>query len=115
MGARRTPQEKKRLSLKKDHPLVAEYPHAFRKSWPKKKRRAQRTFRRKTKQALDQGKGPIDPAAEEWVDSGGIRRKPVNNWGAPALGEVIKRKKIRRIESYRRKKKVKAARAAFGL
>jgi hypothetical protein len=55
--ARKTPQEKKRLSLKKNHPLQAEYPKAFRKGWPRKRRAAEKGLRTKVGQELARAEG----------------------------------------------------------
>lgn len=98
-----TPPEKKRLSLEKDHPTQAKYPHGFRKSWPLKEKKAQRGFRRQVKQTLTEALGSIDPVVDD-IDVDGIRRKIVRKWEAKPLGEVLKKKKARRIFSYRRKK-----------
>ncbi|MBI4676775.1 MAG: hypothetical protein HY748_04265 [Elusimicrobia bacterium] len=104
MSIVKTPQEKKRLSLKRDHPLLAEYPHGFRKSWPRKRRRAQQTFRHKVKQDLNPAKGTMDSAIVERLDPERNRRKKIPKWSSRPLGQVIKEKKERRIFSYRRKK-----------
>lgn len=103
MRIRKTPQQKKRLSLAKDHPVNVEHPHAFRKSWPAKKRFAQKKFRHAVAQELNRVKGVSIPQIPD-VDVNGIRRKTVKKWGSSSLGEVIKRKHARRIVSFRRKK-----------
>jgi len=48
-----TTQEKKAYAYQREHFDTAEYPHLFRRSWPKKKARAQRAYRRKVKQSLE--------------------------------------------------------------
>lgn len=111
----RTPQEKKRLSLERDHPLSAKYPHAFRKSWPRKKRKVQKAFRHAVKQRLGAGKGTVDLQVDGMPDLGGIRRKKKQKWGAFPLGVVIQQKKQRRILSYRRKKNAKLGINSFSL
>ena len=112
MKEARTPQEKKRLSLERDHPLQAKYPHGFRRSWPKKKRIAQQAFRHGVKQALVRAKGPVDDAAEDALDVDGLRRKTVRKWASVPLGQIIQKKKKRRILSYRRKKNAQLERGA---
>lgn len=111
MGERRkTPQEKKRLSLERDHPLLAEYPKAFRKKYPRKRRKAQKGLRTKVSQELHRASGPHDEALADRVVPERFRRKEVRKWGAAQLGEVIKSKQERRVQSYRRKKDAQAAR-----
>jgi predicted ribosome quality control (RQC) complex YloA/Tae2 family protein len=104
MRARKSPQEKKRASLERDHPLLAKNPHAFRKGWPLKERSAQKAFRHKVTQALRRAQGPADPVVEERVDVAGVRQKRIRKWGGAPLGEVIKQQQARRVASYRRKK-----------
>ncbi len=48
-----TPQEKKAYAYQKEHFVAAEYPHLFRRSWPLKKARSKRAYRRKVKQSLE--------------------------------------------------------------
>ena len=104
MRSKKTPSEKKRLSLQKDHPVQAQYPHGFRKSWPLKERTAQRTFRRQIKQTLAEALGTVDPDADTDIDVDGINRKIVRKWPTKPLKAVIESKKARKITSYRRKK-----------
>lgn len=56
---RKSPREKKDLELKKDHFTFAEYPHRFRKAWPRKKALASRAYRRKSQQLLSPAKREI--------------------------------------------------------
>jgi predicted ribosome quality control (RQC) complex YloA/Tae2 family protein len=104
MRARKSPQEKKRASLERDHPLLAKNPHAFRKSWPVKERSAQKAFRHRVKEALRRAQGPADPLVEERVDVGRVRRRRLQKWGGLPLGEIVKAKLAGRITTYRRKK-----------
>ncbi len=53
MSKVKNPHEKKRLAYDRDHVSPAEYPHAFRKTWPRKKARAERRARRKVRQVLN--------------------------------------------------------------
>ncbi|MBL8045312.1 MAG: hypothetical protein JNL09_02165 [Anaerolineales bacterium] len=91
MKKRRTPQEKKQLSLSKDHVVLAEYPHAFRKSWPKKKARANQVYRHKIRQALST-QYDVDriDLAESAVKA--IVRKPIQKWDVVSLGERVNNK-----------------------
>lgn len=49
---RQTPEEKKQIAYDKDHVVRADYPHAFRRNWPRRKARAARKERRKVRQML---------------------------------------------------------------
>ncbi len=87
MPRRRTnPPEKKRLSLERDHPVAAKYPHAFRKTWSVKKRAAERARRTAERVAL-----AADPH-----DLAPVRRREVRKWRVPPLGEAIATKQARR-------------------
>jgi hypothetical protein len=98
---RRSPQEKKRLSLERDRPVASsEYPKAFRKQWPRKKARAERARRSADRQALT-----VDPAG--FVPA---RRKRVRKWGTATLGEVIADKLERRAKLRAEPRKSAAAR-----
>ncbi len=48
----RSPAEKKALDYRKNRTVHAEYPHAFRKQWPRKKARSHRKYRRQSHQSL---------------------------------------------------------------
>jgi hypothetical protein len=50
---RKTPQEKKAEEYESEIRPWCEAPHAFRKNWPKKKARVNRTERRDVKQTID--------------------------------------------------------------
>ena len=107
---RRTPQEKKRLSLKRDHPLLAEYPKRFRKTWPVKRRKAQKSFRLKVAQELHRAVEAKNETLAEDVIPERISRKKVRKWGAAPLGQVIKWNRKHRERSYGRKKDAQAKR-----
>lgn len=47
------PQAKKALAYQRDHRIAAEYPHQFRRSWPRKEARLNRRYRRRVQQLLD--------------------------------------------------------------
>lgn len=59
-----SPGIKKALAYKKDHRIVAEYPHAFRRIWPRKKAWANRKYRHRADQRLAQSlrHGPDEQA-----------------------------------------------------
>ncbi len=83
MRRRRSPHEKKRLSYERDHPTDAEYPHALRGYWAKRKAIAERSFRRRAKLALTlDDEGAVDT----------VRRKRMRKWGARSLGERVREK-----------------------
>lgn len=76
---RRSPQEKKRISLARDRPVSSEYPKSFRKQWPRKKAFAERARRTAERQALT-------------TDPGGfaaVPRRRVVKWGTITLGEKV--------------------------
>lgn len=82
----RSPQEKKKLSLDRDHPLSTKFPKALRKHWPQRVASAQRSFRHASKQALATEHDPAD-----------VHRPVVRKWGTGAhLADVIAEKKARR-------------------
>ena len=90
MKERKTPQQKKALSYKKDRVVTTEYPHAFRRNWPRKKAFANRAYRRRIHQAVVQYH--VHEGAEEFVtrDPATIRRRPERKWGPPtALCDVV--------------------------
>ena len=106
MKRRKSPQEKKAHEYEEARPLL-ENPHAFRKNWPKKKRRASKTARRVQDQAL---RGAL--AAETREDI-----------AVPKLKELLPAKAIKknsvwtlaqRLESRARRKAGKPASAPRG-
>lgn len=96
---RKTPQEKKRLSLEKDRRNVyGEAPHAARKRIPLRKKLGSRATRHAQEAAL-----PSAPIAVEFVEGDAIqaavRAAKPNGWTKyrdMPLGEVIARKQWRR-------------------
>jgi len=87
---KRDPNKKKQQSLDKDSRSNDEYPHTFRKNWPKKKSHAQRVHRRKTKELL-QAAEP-DNAQDAALS---IRIEEVRKWegSAHTLKERIQERK----------------------
>ncbi|WP_332645187.1 hypothetical protein [Aeromicrobium sp.] len=92
MGRRRTPQEKKRLSLKKDRRNVfGENDKASRKSIPRAKSKVNRANRRAESVALHGAIGPPDDAVDEAVEQKvlGKKRKVWRKWPDQRLGNYL--------------------------
>ena len=92
MKKRRTPQEKKRLHYTKDHMVLAEYPHRFRKRWPKKKAQVNQAYRHAVRQALIATRHALDPENAQ-SSSQAIPRKPLQKWGVVSLRERVEIKR----------------------
>jgi hypothetical protein len=95
----RNPTDKKQIAYKKDHVYYAEYPHTFRKTWPRKKAFSKRAERHKVREKLilltiadddNQGDFALKP----------VRRKYISKWvgSAVPLGESVKRRLRKRGE-----------------
>jgi hypothetical protein len=98
---RRSPPEKKRLSLARDNlSTTGEAPHALRNHWKKKKRNAERVRRTAERVAL----------AVQPDDFAPVRRPTVRKWGYARLGEDIARKLEGRAASSKKPRKSAAAR-----
>jgi len=84
---RRNPQEKKALAYRKDHVVEAEYPHAFRRNWPRKKARSHRAYRRRVRQLLDRVHAVAVEDADERddVQAEAVRREQVRKGGVVTL------------------------------
>jgi len=97
-----TPQQKKALAYRKDHPLQAENPHAFRHHWPRQKATANQAYRHRVRQMLGEYRGEIeeghDRSAGERVRS--VRRRLKRKWGALTLRETIERRKSQRVQTH---------------
>jgi hypothetical protein len=89
MTKRLTPQQKKKLEYTKDHYVIAEYPHSFRRTWPKKKQRANQAYRHHVRQAL---------GAADQDKVSGVAQRPYRRpkWGVVSLGErvALRRRKL---------------------
>lgn len=93
----KSPPEKKELALKKDHFIIAEYPHAFRKNWPRKKARTNRDYRRKTEEIISRAKRTISSEDAEAVATDltaarlkqSVSRKRLHKSGKVSLAERI--------------------------
>ncbi|MBI4752699.1 MAG: hypothetical protein HY774_29775 [Acidobacteria bacterium] len=93
MSKIKNPVEKKHLSLVRDRYVLAEYPHAFRRQWPQKKKIATRKVRHALNQLTHQTIAGDDlEAGEARFDKGFFnRRQKLTKWGTLPLGEQIKR------------------------
>jgi hypothetical protein len=91
MSSTTSPQEKKRYALDRDHVKGAEYPHAFRKSWPRKRARINRAFRRNVRQMLQPtASGSVPEAAAMG------RRERIQKHGVISVCERIRLAKLKR-------------------
>jgi hypothetical protein len=100
---RKTPQERKALSLERDRRSASEYNKAARKTIPRGKARALRNYRRKLKVRADlmtEADGLPEPAKAARVRKSGWRKYP----GIP-LGERIERQRESARERAGRKKR----------
>jgi len=81
----KSPQQKKALFYHKDHHLLAEYPHSFARTWPRKKARANRKYRRQVRQILAESARQDERKDHSAVSirSLPVRRDPVRKWGPP--------------------------------
>lgn len=75
MSSVKGPQQKKINAYQRDHRTVMEYPHAFRKNWPKKKARIIRRERRKLTDAVKSGDTDLSPAKLKTMKIRGQLRK----------------------------------------
>jgi hypothetical protein len=89
-----TPQEKKRHSLAKDHPLQAEAPKAFRRKWPKSKRIAEKVLRARIRDHLHALRGSVSSEAVDATDTTRFKRPVVRKRGCASLAEVIAQKQV---------------------
>ena len=98
MKRKLSPQEKKRLRYAKDFFNVAEYPHAFRVGWPRKKARMNRKFRRGVHELLREARYVSEETMNEADDYQPITRKYIEKsiprerprkWGVITLREKV--------------------------
>lgn len=98
MKRKPSPQEKKRLRYAKDFFNAAEYPHAFRVGWPRKKARANRKFRREVHELLRGARHVSEERVNEVADDRPITRKYIGKsiprerprkWGVITLREKV--------------------------
>jgi hypothetical protein len=89
------PAEKKARANREDHRYPAEYPHAFRSSFPRKRARANRKYRRQVGQFLDDTRDLIRDGAE--ASSPPLRRDVVRKEAVVPLGEWVTERRERRV------------------
>lgn len=108
---RKTPQEKKRLALEKDHFTFTKNPHAFRKSWREKKAEVNRQYRRKSDELLALAK-PESSADDTELLIGdvtashvkkSISQKRLVKWSTVPVGKKIVIKSQRRQDTIGRR------------
>jgi len=98
MKKRLSPQEKKRVAYEKDHYVSAgESRHAFRKNWPKKKRKANKIHRHRASEALHSLErmanlavvedSPIEVTADQLRKAD--PREKLTKWGVQSLREYL--------------------------
>lgn len=86
------PAEKKALTYREDHRYPAEYPHSFRKTFPRHKARANRKYRRQVRQYVETH--ATEPLEQSPLP---VQREIVTKWTVMPLGEWIVRQRRRRI------------------
>lgn len=97
---RKTPQEKKQLSLEKDRRYIyGESSKGSRKIIPKRKKWVNKDFRRRVKQIIEKELN-TDDIEEIELGVSEIKRKEWKKIPDAPLGEVIKNKKERRIKDH---------------
>lgn len=96
-----SPQEKKALAYRKDHVVEAEYPHAFRRHWPRKKAWSHRAFRRHVHQLLDRAwEAPVgEDDARGDIQAEAVQRAQVRKDGVASLRERVTHIHERRIRT----------------
>ena len=114
MKARKTPQEKKRLSYERNYVFFGvNNDKSSRKSWPARKARVNRDFRRKVNQALRTTSALEGDEAEAATRN--IQREKIRQWGKIPLGEAVRRDQTARVTRYGRHKALHAYYDAHGI
>ncbi len=100
MTHRRTPQEKKQDEYTKDHFAYSGSVHAFRKTWPRKKARANRAYRRIVNQVVDTLTFRQVEDTSDYKEPEAVRRAQVHKrYRVEPMGDVIKQRLDWRISS----------------
>ena len=100
MSAVQMPQEKKRLAYERDHYAKGKSDKAFRKGWPKKKRKASRSFRHAA-EALTKA-ASLDTESDAKISA--IRKRRLRKWDVPTLRDRVAQKLARRVRTIGAKK-----------
>jgi hypothetical protein len=98
---RRTPQERKHLSLERDTVDRGKYPKAFRRKHPVQQAEAERAARREVRRRLANGHDDVDE----------VRRREVRKWSPAGLRDLIRAKLARRLHLQENPRKSPEARA----
>ena len=110
MSTVKTPQEKKRLSYKKDHVVDGgENDKSFRKKWPRKKAGSNRVQRRRIAQVFVRP-GVLDADEAESVIKN-VRRPKIRKWGVIPLGKAVANRQDSRVRNHGARKVRKARRS----
>lgn len=99
MSSIKSPPEKKRVAYERDHYAKGEYEKSFRKSWPRKKKKAGRRVRR-IASGLTKAVG-LDVESGEKIAA--IKNRRLDKWEVPSLRESVNSKLARRVASIRAK------------
>lgn len=98
------PREKKEREYE-DRFACSEYPHLFRKGWPRKKAKASRRFRRRAEGLLRGLEGDAGEVLERAEDAGAteaaVRRadvRRVRKWGTVSLRDRVRLSRRERVE-----------------
>ena len=89
------PTEKKAVAYEEDHRNQSEYPHAFRRIFPRKKARASRTYRHQVRQYIADNAEQIIQEEESSIPP--VRRKVIRKWTPIALGDWVAFRQGKRI------------------
>jgi hypothetical protein len=99
MKQKLTPQEKKKLSLERDHVVLGgENDKAFRKKWPRKKANSTRAFRHKVNAAVSHATEANSD--EQELKAKDCVRLEMRKWGVTPLGKAIDDRKQNRLEMH---------------
>jgi hypothetical protein len=82
------PRAKKIVAYQKDHRIAAEYPHQFRKSWPRKEAQLNRRYRRRVQQLLDEAR-QYTPEQQADLSVIPVRRYIARKQGVVPLGKWV--------------------------
>ena len=112
---RMTPSLAKAIAYKRDRRFVSEYPHAERKSWPRKKALRNQTHRRQVDRALRPALGNVTPDIDDFAPALPRRpRSPSRHMhGNIPLGEWVDNKLEKRFSFAGRNIRVKIARDRY--
>ena len=95
---RKTPREKKDLEYIKDHVTFAESVHGARKTWPRKEARVTRAYRRLVRQRIGSFQARHEDDFPDEENPMSVRRQRVRKLGVLPFGEVLRRRKEKRLE-----------------